>query len=150
MRPRGAQAMKATLRPGLRREVTLKVVDDLTVPRVSPRLAAFADMPPVFVTATMVGLVEAACVERIAPHLDPGERSVGTHVDSSRGAATPVGITVRAAVGPTGVEGGALAFRVSVRDDAGPIGTGTHRRAVIDAARFAERAHGRAGAEPAR
>ena len=142
--------MRETRRPGLRREVALEVMDDLTVPEVPPRLVAFADRPRVFVTAYMVGLVEAARIECVASHLDPGEHSVGTHADLSHDAATPAGMTVRAAVELTGVEGRALAFRVAVRDEAGPVGEGTHRRAVIDAARFTERARGKAGAEPAR
>jgi fluoroacetyl-CoA thioesterase len=128
--------MKTTLARGLEHEATLTVTEDLTVPRVSPHLDDFADMPPVFATAFMVGLIEATCIACIREHLDPGEHSVGTHVDVSHVAATPVGLTVTARVRLTAVDRRALTFEVEASDDAGPIGSGTHRRAVIDVERF--------------
>ena len=128
--------MKTTLAPGLAHEATLCVTDALTVPHVSDAIAPFADMPPVFATAFMVAHVEATCIACLRGHLDAGEHSVGTHVDLSHTAATPVGLDVTAHVQLTEVEGRMLTFAVEVRDEAGPIGAGTHRRAVIDVERF--------------
>ena len=136
--------MKPTLAPGLAHEVALRVTEDLTVPQVSPNLAAFEDMPPVFATAYMVGLIEAACIECIHDHLDAGERSVGTHVDVSHVAATPVGMTVTVRVRLVEVDRRALTFLVGAFDGAGSIGSGAHRRAVIDVERFTARAREKA------
>lgn len=131
--------MRESLKPGLSHAASLTVTEDLTVPRVSPHLTAFSDMPPVFATAFMVGFVEATCIELMAAHLDPGEHSVGIQVDLSHTAATPVGLTVRAEVELIAVEKRSLTFRVQVFDDQGPIGAGTHRRAVIAVDRFMDK-----------
>ena len=131
--------MKETLVPGLTHQARIVVDDSLTVPAVSQHLAAFADMPPVFATAMMVGFIEATCIELMAPHLDEGEHSVGVHVDVGHTAATPVGMDVLAEVALTAVEGRILTFEVKAFDDAGPIGGGVHKRAVILKDRFMEK-----------
>ena len=128
--------MKSTLAAGLSHEASLRVTDALTVPKVSDAIAPFADMPPVFATAFMVAHVEATCIACLRGHLDEGEHTVGTHVNLSHTAATPVGMDVTASVELTCADGRMLTFRVEVRDEAGSIGQGTHQRAVIDVARF--------------
>ena len=45
-------------------------------------------MPKVFATGNMIVLMEWTCTQLLAPHLDPGEGSVGVHVDVSHLAAT--------------------------------------------------------------
>jgi hypothetical protein len=45
------------LRPGLRHAPAITVREALTVPAVSVAFASFADMPPVFATAFIVGFV---------------------------------------------------------------------------------------------
>ncbi|WP_424031267.1 thioesterase family protein [Methylocella sp.] len=52
---------------------------------------------------------------------------------------TPIGMTVAAEVELIAVEGRNLRFRVSCRDDDGPIGEGFHERAIIDHAKFMAR-----------
>lgn len=131
--------MKDTLRPGLTHSATLAVDQSLTVPNVSAKLKAFGDMPPVFATAFMVAFIEATCIEAIAQHLDDGEHSVGIHVDVSHLAATPVGMTVTVEVTLADIDGRTLLFDVSASDDSGPIGRGTHKRAVIDVRKFMSR-----------
>ena len=70
--------------------------------------------------------------------------SVGTHVDISHVAATPAGMTVTATVELIEAEGRSLHFKVSCHDDAGLIGEGTHRRAIIDTERFSQRLEAKA------
>ena len=48
-------------------------------------------MPKVFATGFMIVLMEWVCTQLLAPHLDPGEGSLGVHVDVSHLAATPAG-----------------------------------------------------------
>ena len=131
--------------PGLTHSATLPVTGGLTVPSVSPALTEFADMPPVFATAYMVGFIEATCIALLKPYLTAGQHSVGTAIDVSHTAATPVGLTVTADVELIEVEGRRLRFRVSAHDDAGPIGEGTHERYIIDIAKFMDRVAVRAG-----
>jgi fluoroacetyl-CoA thioesterase len=110
-----------------------------TVPQVAPDWPGFADMPPAFATAMMVGFIEQTCIQGLRPHLTATQRTVGTHVDVSHVAATPAGMRVTATVELIEAEGRSLHFRVSCEDEAGLIGEGTHRRVIIDAERFAQR-----------
>jgi fluoroacetyl-CoA thioesterase len=129
---------------GLRHSKTITVVPGLTVPHVSPEFGSFSDMPPVFATAFMVGFVEVTCIEALKPHLAAGQRTVGTRVDMSHSAATPVGMTVTAAVELVAIEGKRLRFRVECRDDFETIGSGHHERFIVDAGRFLARVDAKA------
>lgn len=129
----------ATLSVGLCHSETLTVAARHTVPEVEPTWAGFADMPPVLATAMMIGFVEQTCIMGLRPFLSAEQRTVGTHVDISHIAATPVGMTVTASVELIGIEGRALLFKVQCRDEGGVIGEGTHRRAIIDLNRFNQR-----------
>src|SRR3546814_14245202 len=93
-------------------------------------------MPPVLATAYMVAFVEMTCVAALKPHLAPGQGSVGTHVDMSHLAATPIGMAVTAEVALLAGEGRRLRFKVACRDETDLIGEGIHERAVIDRAQF--------------
>ena len=83
--------MKDTLKPGLSHTLTFKVPKNKTVPFLYPEAPGFVEMPSVFATGYMVGLFEWACIELMKPHLEPGEGSLGIHVDFSHTAATPPG-----------------------------------------------------------
>lgn len=97
-------------------------------------------MPEVFATAYMVGLMEWGCVELIAPFYEPGEGSVGVHVDVSHTAATPPGMTVTVSSRLTAIDGKFLWFEVSAHDGVDEIGRGRHQRAVVNFDRFAPKA----------
>ena len=129
---------------GLRHSQTIMVDDQLVVPAVSPAFTGFADMPPVFATALLVGFVEWTCIEALRPFLSPDQKTVGVHVDLSHSAATPVGIAVTAEVELTGIEGRRLRFKVICRDEAELISEGHHDRFIIDAERFMARLAGKA------
>lgn len=130
---------KETLRPGLRHSETIAVTDRLTVPEMADAFAGFEGMPPVLATAYMVAFVEWTCLRLMAPHLLPGEHSVGTHVDLSHTAATPVGLRATAAVELVAVEGRKLRFKVACRDDRDAISSGHHERFVIDQRKFLDK-----------
>ncbi|MEP9315892.1 thioesterase family protein [Pseudomonas sp. LABIM340] len=124
---------------GLTHNETLIVAQRHTVPLVAPDWPGFADMPPVFATAMMIGFIEQTCIEGLRPFLTPEQRTVGIQVDVSHIAATPVGMKVTALVELIAIDGKSLVFRVECRDEAGVIGAGTHRRAIIDLQRFVQR-----------
>ncbi|MEE3625227.1 thioesterase family protein [Nitrospirillum sp. BR 11752] len=131
--------MKSCLQPGLRHSESLTVDTSMLVPALPAAFGGFHDMPPVFATAQMVAFIEWTCVQALAPYLEPGERTVGTHVDVSHVAATPVGMTVTATVELIAFDGRALRFKVAAHDATGLIGEGFHSRGVIDYARFMAR-----------
>lgn len=124
---------------GLRHSEQFTVKSRHTVPEVDTVWTGFQDMPPVLATAMMVAFIEQTCIQGLRPFLAQGQHSVGIHVDVSHVAATPVGMKVSAEVELVKIDGKALLFKVSCRDEAGLIGEGMHRRAIIDFARFMQR-----------
>ena len=129
--------MKPSLAAGLTYEFRFAVPENKTVPALYPESALFQDMPHVFATGYLVGLMEWACIEAIRPHLDwPKEQSLGTKVNFSHLAATPPGLTITVKVRLDAVEGRKLSFTLSAHDGVDLISEGTHERYVIDAERF--------------
>jgi fluoroacetyl-CoA thioesterase len=98
-----------------------------------------SSLAAVLSTPTMVAMMEQAAINAIKPFLDAGESSVGMTIEVSHTAATPPGHRARAEAEVTKVEGRRLEFSVRAFDDVEQIGSGTHRRAVIDAAKFNDR-----------
>jgi fluoroacetyl-CoA thioesterase len=92
--------------------------------------------PPVFATSRMVGLMEVAAARILRPYLGEGEVSVGVSVDIVHTAATPPGATVTAIAKFVGKEGKLFLFEVSAADNAGEIGRGTHKRAIVSSERL--------------
>jgi len=89
-------------------------------------------------TPTMIALMERAAVAAIADSLQPGTSSVGTRVDVQHLAPTALGMKVVAEARVVAVDRRRVSFAVFASDDRGPIGEGTHERAIIDSSRFAE------------
>ncbi len=136
--------MKNTLQPGLTHQFRYTVPPDKTVPHLYPESEMFRQMPAVFATGYMVGLMEWACIDAIRPHLDwPQEQSLGTQVNFSHLAATPPGLTVTVEVRLDRIDGRRLFFTVTAHDGADKITEGTHERVIIDAERFKARLAGK-------
>ncbi len=98
-----------------------------------------ASLADVMSTPTMAAMMELAAMHALRPYLDPGESSVGMSLDIQHIAATPLGHLVRAEAEVTKSEGRRLEFKVRATDETEEIGSGIHRRAIIDAAKFNER-----------
>lgn len=92
--------------------------------------------PAVFATSRMVALMEVAAARLLSTQLREGELSVGVTMDIKHTAATPPGGSVTATAKFVGREGKLFVFEVSAADDAGEIGRGTHRRAIISTERL--------------
>lgn len=95
----------------------------------------------VYATPCMVALMEGAACEAIAEALPEEKTSVGIELNISHLSATPVGLEVRAEAEVTAVEGSIITFTVIAYDEAGKIGEGTHKRAVISTQRFLDKAY---------
>ena len=120
---------------------------EATVTEANTAAAAGSGLVPVFGTPYMIALMENAAVNALAPYMAPGEGSVGTRLEVSHDAATPVGMKVWAQAEVTAVEGRRITFSVSAFDEAGPIGAGIHQRFVIDVARFLDKSQRRKEAQ---
>ena len=102
-------------------------------------LAVGSGALPVFATPMMTALMEAAAMNAVSACLEEGQGTVGTKLDITHDAATPVGMKVWAEATVTAVDGRRISFTVKAQDACGPIGSGTHERFVISNDRFLAR-----------
>jgi len=102
--------------------------------------AVGSGLVPVFATPAMIALMENAAVNAVQETLEEGQGTVGTLLNVSHDAATPVGMKVWAEAEVTAVEGRKLTYTVTAFDEAGPIGKGEHQRFIIQADRFLAKA----------
>ena len=123
--------MKPTLKAGLTHRFSYRVPQNKTVPHLYPEVPDFQAMPQVFATGFMVGLMEWTCMQLMAPHLDPGEGSLGVHIDVSHTAATPPGLTVTVETECLAVQGPKVTFKVKAHDGVDAIGEGQHQRFIV-------------------
>jgi len=138
--------MKTSLQPGLKFMHKFVVPVSKTVPALYPEAEELQSMPAVFATGFMVGLLEWTCIRALMPHLDwPHEQTVGTHIDVSHDAATPVGMEVTVTVELLTVEGRKLVFAVEAHDEKERIAKGRHERFIIDKGKFDGRLAVKAG-----
>jgi len=96
-------------------------------------------LPQVMATPMMILMMEQAAMSAIVPYLDAGETSVGMLVNVEHLAATPIAHAVRAEAEVMKVDGRRIEFRVAAFDEQEQIGRGTHRRAVVELAKFKQR-----------
>jgi predicted thioesterase len=93
----------------------------------------------VLATPVMVSLMEEAALNAVEGLLPPGHQTVGTRLNISHTAATPVGMRVTAHAELSRIDGRRLTFRVSARDEKELIGEGMHERIIVNVARFDQR-----------
>lgn len=129
--------MKPTLQAGMELSHRYRVPESKTVPHVYTESDLFQEMPPVFATAFMVGLMEWACMEALRPHMEEGEISLGTRINVSHTAATPPGMEVEVQVKCLEVSGPKTRWSVTARDEQDLIGEGIHERHTIRTDKFA-------------
>ena len=93
---------------------------------------------PVFGTPFMAAMMENAAMTCLQNFLEEGQGSVGTHLEISHDAPTPIGMNVWAEAEITAVSenGKMVDFTVKAWDEKGPIGSGTHTRAIIKNDKF--------------
>jgi fluoroacetyl-CoA thioesterase len=137
--PAGSGAAYGTamaLAPGMGGSVTISVESSDTAS------AMRSGDVPVLATPRVVALAEQATVEAVADALAPGTTTVGSEVQLTHLAPSPIGAKVTADVVLESVEGRRLVFRVSVTDAHGLVAVGRITRVVVQRNRFLERANG--------
>ena len=95
----------------------------------------------VYATPCMVALMEGAACEAIADVLPEDKTSVGISLDIAHLSATPVGLEVRAEAEVIAVEDNTITFQLYAYDEAGKIGEGTHKRAIVSTQRFLDKVY---------
>lgn len=126
------------LKPGLRGTAEILVGTRDTAPHIG------SGKIKVLATPVMVSLMEEAALDAVEGFLPPGFQTVGTRLDITHVAATPVGVRVTAGAEVTKVDGRRLTFHVWADDETERIGEGTHERIVVEVSRFDRRAQEKA------
>jgi fluoroacetyl-CoA thioesterase len=93
----------------------------------------------VLATPILVTLMETAALQAVERLMPPGQQTVGTRLEISHTAATPVGMRVRAQAELVQVEGRKLTFKLHAEDEIETIGGGLHERLIISVERFDQR-----------
>lgn len=119
-----------TLTPGMTGDATTTVVHENTAAAVG------AGGVEVFGTPMMIALMENAAWRAVADELEEGQVTVGTHVNVSHLAATPLGQQVRATAELVEIDGRRLVFHVVAYDERQKIGEGQHERFIVSLERF--------------
>ena len=125
------------LKPGLKGRAETTVTPDNTAQAVGSGLV------PVFATPYMIALMENAAVNAVQAALSADEGTVGTRLNVTHDAATPIGLRVWAEAELTAVEGRKLTFAVAAYDEREQIGGGVHERFIIKPEKFLTRAQGK-------
>ena len=117
--------MPEGLKQGLTGEATVLVSDSNTA-ELFGNIGA-----KVYATPMLVALMEQASINAIRHTLMQGEGSVGTKVEMSHTAATPVGMTVTARAELVEVAGKKLVFDVVASDAQETVGKCRHERYIV-------------------
>jgi len=126
-------ALVLNLPAGLKGVAELVVGEQHTAPRIgSGRIRVLA-------TPVMINLIEAAALAAVENSLPEEHQSLGTRLDVSHIAATPVGMRVTATAEVVRVEGRTIYLKVRAEDERELIGEGTHERVVVNLERFDRR-----------
>jgi len=115
---------------GLKGHLERIVTEEVTAARIGSGLVK------VFATPMMIALIEQTCYESVLPFLEEGQGTVGTLVNVTHSAATPVGMRVWCDSQLIEVDRRRLVFEVKAYDECGLIGEGRHERFIIDSAKF--------------
>lgn len=97
---------------------------------------------PVLATPRVLALAEAATVRALARRLESGTTTVGTRVELSHRAPTPIGRTVLATAKLAKVVGRRLTFEVTVSEGDAVVAEARVERVLVDRSRFLATAFG--------
>lgn len=123
--------MKDGLTPGLAHKQNYVTTPEMRAKQLG------SNVPSIFSTPSMIGLMERTCVELLTPYMDENEQTVGIHVDVKHLAPTHIGQSVTIAATLLEIKDKRFRFSVEATSDHGvKIGEGIHRRALINVKEF--------------
>ena len=107
-------------------------------PSCTAAVVGSGDMP-VLATPTLVAWMEQAALELAATMLEPGQTTVGVHVQTSHVKASKVGAVLRVQAVLVERDGRKMRFDIGAYEHGELVGQGTHDRVVVDRERFLNR-----------
>ena len=127
------------IEPGLVSERTYIVTDKHTADVYGSGLL------PVLSTPHLIGWMEDTSQKAVMPFMKPGESTVGSSIEMTHKAATPVGMRVRVRSEVVDFDGRRVRFQVFAWDEVDEIGECIHERYIINDVRFMERVSQKSG-----
>ena len=121
------------LKPGMQGSAEWMVAEEHTAKSVGSGVAG------VLATPVMINLIEAAALAAVEPHISETQQSLGTYLEVSHIAATPIGMKITAVAEIVEVEGRLVKLKVTARDEVEEIGSGLHHRIIVNSEKFATR-----------
>jgi predicted thioesterase len=100
---------------------------------------AIAGLPAVLATPWLIWFMERAALQLVEPHLDPGEITVGTHVDIEHLAPALEGDEVACRAKVIHHDGPVCTFQVEAHSGQECLAKGLHKRRVVEVERLARR-----------
>ena len=125
-------------------EIGIKGREETVVVPANTAKAICSGELDVFATPSMIGLMEKTAKESVAPYLEEGQGTVGTLVNVTHDAATPIGMKVWAESELIEIDRRRLVFEVKAYDECGLIGKGIHERFIIQSDKFIAKANAKA------
>ena len=123
----------ANIPVGAKREEKLAVTENVVIDFMGVEGARVLSTP------NMILGLERTSRNLVLPLVDPGYDTLGTHVNVSHLAATPIGMTVTFRSEVVSVEDRRVNFKVEAFDEREKIAEGTHQRFIVNVERFAAR-----------
>lgn len=117
--------MTTKLAEGLSKTARIEIDDSRTI-------SFMGDEGRVYATPELVRDIENTCRNLLLECIDEGQDSVGTQVDISHIAATPIGMWADITVTVVSVDGRAVRFDISANDPVEKICRGSHSRFIVD------------------
>lgn len=128
--------MLDVLKVGDKEFLEFKVTAEKTVPFLYPESPEFQEIPQIFATGYMVGLMEWCCMRSISKALEKGEGSLGTLIQISHLAPTLPNSTVKVEATIVKIDGRKVVWQVLAKDETDTIGEGLIGRSVVMWNRF--------------
>ena len=123
------------LEPGTIGKVEFKVAENCTAKAMG------SGTLEVLATPMMIAMLEKAAWTAVQPYLEDGSGTVGTLMNVTHDAATPIGMQVTCTAELIEVAGRKLVFSVEAFDETGRIGGGTHERFIVWNQKFTDKTY---------
>lgn len=126
---------------GLSALVSLEVTEDMLAKNVGSGSVS------VFSTPDLILLLEKTAVAALEGQLNSNQTTVGSGLDVTHLAATPVAMKVTGSAKVVAVDGRKVIFEVAAQDEQEKIAEGTHTRYIVDTEKFQARADSKLNTE---
>ncbi len=117
-------------------EVGLSYTSEVCVQEAQLAVHVGSGLLEVFATPAMIALMENAAMHAVMPCIEEGSDTVGIEINATHLAPTRMGQVVRATATLVAIDKRILTFDIEAMEGEKIIGRATHKRAIINVAKF--------------